>query len=293
MGLAQFPRHRTWRLLTLATLLALGVSALAMPPAQPAAGPSIAEPSIAEPSIAEPSITEVAASGLPDAPQAQTNGAQTTPIGSPLRQHNFLGIPLGPEYPPEARKWDPLINSTQHAPALSRLDTLQYALREQVRPLVLLPAFVASGYGQLADANPHYGVDAGGFGERLGTAALRQASDRLTGDGLLAALLHQDPRFYRTGSGPIKQRTFHAISQTFLRKTGDGERRRVNASGLLGHAFGSALTLAYYPRASTHFNDAAESFGTAIAGDVESKALLEFLPDLIRLSLRRNWPPNP
>lgn len=225
--------------------------------------------------------------GLPDAPVAQT-----TPSAASLRQHSFLGIPLGPGYPAEAGKWEPLINSTQYAPMLSRADTLQYALREQVRPLVLLPAFVAAGYGQLADANPHYGIDKGGFGERLGTGALRQASDRLTGDGLLAALFQQDPRFYRAGAGPIKQRTFHAIQQTFLRRTGSGQQPRINASGLLGHAFGSALTLAYYPSSSAHVSDAAASFGTAIAGDVESKALLEFLPDLIRLGLRRNWPPD-
>lgn len=194
-------------------------------------------------------------------------------------------------YPAEARKWDPLVNSNQHAPPLSRADTLAYALREQARPLVLVPAFVAAGYGQLADANPHYGVDAGGFGERLGTAALRQASDRLTGDGLLAALFRQDPRFYREGTGSIQHRTLHAVSQTFLRKTGVEETQRLNASGILGHAFGSFLTLAYYPQASAHASDAAEGFGTAVAGDVESKVLLEFLPDLVNLGLRRSRHP--
>jgi hypothetical protein len=231
-----------------------------------------------------------AAAGLPDAPGAQvaSPARQTPQPAAAGLQHNLLGIPMGPSYPAEARKWDPLINSTQHAPPLTRRDTLSYAFREQVRPLVLVPAFVAAGYGQLADANPHYGTDEGGFGERLGIAALRQASDRLTGDGLLAALFHQDPRFYRQGQGPVKQRVFDSVRQTFVRKTGTEERERINSSGILGHAFGSFLTLAYYPQSSANAGDAAKGFATAVAGDVQSKVLLEFLPDLLNLSLRRN-----
>lgn len=250
--------------------------------------------------FASPATRKAAAASndeLPSAPAVQTavqTGAPAAASSDATRQqHSFLGIPLGPKYPAEARKWDLLIDSTQHAPPLSRIDTLEYALREQSRPLVLVPAFVAAGYGQWKDANPHYGVDSGAFGERLGTAALRQASDRLMGDGALAALFRQDPRFYRQGSGPIRQRTFGAIRQTFLRRTGAQQQPRINASGIIGHAFGSALTLAYYPRASDHVSDAAASFGTAIAGDVESKVLLEFLPDLARLSLHRNWQRNP
>ncbi len=213
---------------------------------------------------------------LPNAPEVQQQRHS--------RRGTFLGIPIGPLFPSEAGKYDPLIDATQSAAPLNPVDKLKYALDEQTRAVVLVPAFVAAGYGQLADSHPHVGTDAGGFGERLGTAALRQASDRLTGDGLFAAILQQDPRFYRVGDGPYGGRMLHAVSQTLLRKTGAEGVPRVNASGLLGHAFGSALTVAYYPRSSARASVAAQTFGTAVAGDAISKVLLEFLPDLVELS---------
>ncbi len=153
----------------------------------------------------------------------------------------------------------------------------------------MFPRWSPRAGGQLLDLNPHVGVDSGGFGERIGYNMLRQASDRLTRDGVFVAAFHQDLGFYRETNGPIVHCGLRAVRQTFMRrsKSVDGGER-VNVSGILGHAFGSYLARTYYPDVSSGAGAATQGFATAVAGDMESKLLLEFRPDLLRLALRRN-----
>ncbi|HEY1966287.1 MAG TPA: hypothetical protein VGG59_15205 [Acidobacteriaceae bacterium] len=224
---------------------------------------------------------------LPDPPQAQAQltGTSQQKTG-PGKDNTFLGLHVGPAYPLYANKRDTLIHPGQHAPPLSPTDKLLYAGHEQTRWAVLMPGVISAGYGHLVDTDPHTGTDLGGFGQRLGLTMVRQATDRVSGDGVFTVLFHQDPRFYRTGRGPYVHRGLLAVKQTYVRLNDNGEERP-SFSGLLGHAFGSFLAMTYYPHESATAAIAARSFGTAVAGDMGSKLLLEFGPDALRLAFRR------
>ncbi|MFL6427237.1 MAG: hypothetical protein ACJ71S_03255 [Acidobacteriaceae bacterium] len=231
---------------------------------------------------------------LPDAPQPQAGRSpastgQSPQLTGPGRDNMVFGVHVGPAYPirPDD-KWDTIVNAGQHPETLSATDTLIYAAHEQVLPTALIPALVAAGWGQLLDLNPRVGIDAGGFGERIGYALLRQATDRLTGDGVFAAAFRQDPRFYRETNGPLVHRGLRAVRQTFIRRNSNGGGERVNASGILGHALGSYLAMTYYPDISSGAGVATKGFATALTGDMESKLFVEFMPDLLRLAFRRN-----
>jgi hypothetical protein len=240
-----------------------------------------------------------ASSSLPNAPQPQTGRTsakatqtdkQSRQMTGPGRDNIVFNVHVGPAYPVKPDdKWDTIVNAGQQPEPLSPTDTLIYAAHEQVLPTILVPALVAAGWGQLTDAHPHVGIDAGGFGERIGYAAIRQATDRLTGDGLFAAAFRQDPRFYRETNGPIVHRGLRAARQTFMRHNGNGDGgERVNASGILGHALGSYLSMTYYPDDSSSVAVATSGFATSIAGDMGSKLIQEFGPDILRLVFRRN-----
>jgi hypothetical protein len=233
-----------------------------------------------------------AVSGLPDAPQPNTDRThEKTPTQTAHRgrDNTVFGVHVGPGYPAEAGKWDIIINPGEHAQPLTAKDKVLFAAHEQVQPYVLSPALVSAAFGQVRGADPKYGTDAGGFGERFGAAMLRGATDRLTGDGLLAAAFHQDPRFYREGEGEgsILNRGLSAVRQTFVRRNDDGQGR-VNASGILGHAVANFVALSYYPSVSQHASVAARGFGIAVSADAGSKLFLEFGPDVLRLVFRRN-----
>jgi hypothetical protein len=237
------------------------------------------------------SATLCRAESLPDSPRSpqvaksgKTASAQTSSQG---RDNTVFGVHVGPGYPAEADKWDTIINPGASVRHLSATDKLLYAGHEQIQPIVFAPALLSAGWGQLTDANPHYGVDAGGFGERFGSAMLRQASDRLTGDGLFAAAFHQDPRYYREARGPYVHRGLRAVRQTFLRRNDNGVER-VNFSGILGHAAGNYLAMTYYPHVSATAGVATSGFATSVAADMGSKLLLEFGPDVLHRVFRRN-----
>jgi hypothetical protein len=231
-----------------------------------------------------------AASGLPDAPQPNTDrthekaATQTAHRG---RDNTVFGVHVGPGYPEQANKWDTIINPGERAPHLSAVDKLVYAGHEQLQPVIFAPALLSAGWGQLTDANPHYGVDAGGFGERFGSAMLRQATDRISGDGLFPVAFHQDPRYYREGDGTYVHRGLLAIRQTFLRRS-DAGTEQVNVSGILGHAAGNYLAMTYYPHVSATVGVATSGFATSVAADMGSKLIFEFGPDLLHLVFRRN-----
>jgi hypothetical protein len=224
-------------------------------------------------------------SALPDAPQPQIDSAAEQKTG-PGRDNKFLSLHLGPAFPLYANKKDTIINPGQHAPPLSGPDKLLYAVHEQTRWAVILPGLISSGYGYAVNTDPKTGTDLGGFGERLGVTMFRQATDRFSGDGLYTALFHQDPRFYRTVHGSLVHRGLRAVKQTYVRLNDEGQERP-SYSGLLGHATGSFLAMTYYPQGSDTAAVAARGFATAVGGDMGSKLLIEFGPDVLRLALRR------
>jgi hypothetical protein len=222
-----------------------------------------------------------ASSSLPNAPQPQAKISKTG------RDNTVFTVHVGPGYPAQADKWDTIIDPGERAQHLSATDKLLYAGHEQLQPVVFAPALLSAGWGQLTDANPHYGVDAGGFGERFGSAMLRQATDRISGDGIFAAAFHQDPRYYREGDGTYVHRGLLAVRQTFLRRNDEGAEQ-VNVSGILGHAAGNYLAMTYYPHVSATVGIASSGFATSVAADMGSKLILEFGPDLLHLVFRRN-----
>jgi hypothetical protein len=241
--------------------------------------------------ISLPCNADDAASGLPDAPQPDPNRTheKATQTSSRGRVNTVFGVHVGPGYPLEAGKWDIIINPGERPQPLSATDKVLFAMHEQAQAYVVAPAFISGGIGYIRGSDPQYGTDAGGFGERFGAALLRGETDRFTGDGLLAALFHQDPRFYREGegNGSIVHRGLSAARQALVRRNDDGQER-INASGILGHAVANFVALSYYPSVSQHASVALKGFGVAVSADAGSRLVQEFGPDVLRLAFRRN-----
>jgi hypothetical protein len=107
----------------------------------------------------------------------------------------------------EKRKWSDVVEPGETIPSLSAGDKLLFPIHEELRLVSWFPTFFSSGYQQLVDRDPRYGVDSGAYGQRLGAAAIRDLSMRTFSDGVLPALLHEDPRYYRKADGSFMHRT--------------------------------------------------------------------------------------
>lgn len=179
-----------------------------------------------------------------------------------------------------AEKYQKYVELGQQVPSLSGRDKIVLAFREQAKPVAFVTPFLAAGWGQLVDANPHFGVDKAGFGERLGAAALKQSSQAILSDGFAAAALREDPRFYRMGGQGIKRRILYAASRVLITRTDSGNRS-VNYSRLIGNAGAAALTMTYYPAVSANWETVWKGYGVSLSTAALGNTFREFSPDIL------------
>jgi len=169
------------------------------------------------------------------------------------------------------------------------------ALHSAIDPFYIGWAFViGGGYGELIGSNDGYGWGADGYIKRVGANYADNVNGALIGNALLPQLLHQDPRYFRMGAGPIKKRFVYAALSTVICH-GDNGKNQPNVSNVLGNFISGGISNLYYPEnergvALTFENGASVTLFGALGGQ-----LLEFGPDLARLVTRHRHkaPPAP
>jgi hypothetical protein len=176
-------------------------------------------------------------------------------------------------------KWYGVIDPGEAALPLSGKDKMAFWLHEEVEPTSLIPAFVSAGYGQLKDSDPRFGSDSGAFGERLGAAALRQASFRFFSDSLFPLITDEDPRYFRMGSGSPVARGTYAIERLVIDHKNSGIRG-INFSDTAGRLVASSLTMTYYPAVSANAGVVFKTWGVSMVGGAANNLFLEFWPDI-------------
>jgi hypothetical protein len=99
-------------------------------------------------------------------------------------------------------------------------------------------------------------------------------------EAIYPTMLHQDPRYFRRGSGSGWSRLGYAAGQIFWTHTDSGGTQ-FNVSEIAGNATAVAISTAYYPGN----RDAAQElskFASQIGVDMAANILKEFWPDLNR-----------
>jgi hypothetical protein len=146
-------------------------------------------------------------------------------------------------------------------------------------------AFMA-GVAQASDDLSGYGRGAAGYGKRLGAGLADEASAGFFTTFLFPSLLHQDPRYFRQGSGPFKSRLEHALIRPVVTRKDSGGQA-FNWSGLLGGIAASSLSNAYYPVGDRGAGPTFARVGWGVPFSALDHVIDEFGPDLERLFLRK------
>jgi hypothetical protein len=147
-------------------------------------------------------------------------------------------------------------------------------------------AALFGGQGQLTNANRSFGQGGAGFGRYFGSAY----GDLLIGDymteGVFPTLLHQDPRYFRRGTGGGWSRLGYAVGQTFWTHRDSGGTQ-FNYSEIVGNSVAVAISNAYYADNRTA-KDAVSKLGTQIGVDMAANILKEFWPEIQRKFHRKH-----
>jgi hypothetical protein len=153
-------------------------------------------------------------------------------------------------------------------------------------PFVLFGTGLQAAIGQATNEFPSYGQGASGYFKRFGASTADFALGKFMGTFAFASMLHQDPRYFREGSGPGSKRLGNALASTFVTRTDSG-KKQFNWSNVLGRLAAGGVSNLYYPSedrgAGLVFTRAAIGMGYGAAGAIFS----EFGPDIQRKLMRK------
>lgn len=207
------------------------------------------------------------------------------------------GQPTDPSQPePEAKRLFGIVPNYRTAPSIKDFKTISPKEKFKIatqdsfdRGTVILAAGFA-GVGQLTNSNPSFGQGAAGYARYFGTSY----ADFVIGDYMTEAIyptiLHQDPRYFRKGTGGTWSRLGYAMGQVFWTHADTG-RGQFNYSEILGNSTAVAISNAYYPDNRTAA-DAAARLGSQLGVDMAANILKEFWPE-IEHKLHHKHQPDP
>jgi hypothetical protein len=146
-------------------------------------------------------------------------------------------------------------------------------------PSYAIAAFF-SGISQMNNSNPSFGQGFQGYARRYASAIADQGIGNFMTEAIYPTLLHQDPRYFRRGSGSVMKRGFYAASRVMVTRTDKGNWAP-NAAELMGNATVAGIGFAYYPDGRS-FPDMMQRMWSQIGTDAVSNVLKEFWPDIKR-----------
>ena len=258
-------------------------SQTAAPDSGQAPPPATAQPSSSPPASASPAATQPPAPQSPADLKKQQHDQAERDLKAQEKQR-LLGVM--PQFQ--------VVMNGQAVP-LTGGQKWRLALHSAIDPFYIGWAFtVGGGYSEIVDSNRGYGWGDAGYFKRVGANYADNVNGALIGNALLPQILHQDPRYFRKGTGPIFKRFLYAAESTVVCR-GDNGKNQANVSNVLGNFISGGISNLYYPKEErgallTVENGISVTLFGALGGQI-----LEFGPDLNRLAHRKkkNAIPNP
>ena len=152
-------------------------------------------------------------------------------------------------------------------------------------PIWLLAAGFAGMY-QLQNEEPSFGQGVKGYFKRYGTSFVDQSMGNMLTEGVFPSLLHEDPRYFRQGTGGAWHRAGYALTRIFVTRT-DAGTKRFNFSEFIGNSIVVGVSNSYYPDDRT-VGDNLQKLGLQLGTDALSNLMKEFWPDVKRRFLQRH-----
>jgi len=177
------------------------------------------------------------------------------------------------------------VSNSSFQSSLSSGEKFRLSVQDTTDPFTFGYIAVNAGIQQANTNLAGYGQGAAGYGKRLGAGLADQASASFFKTYVFPSLLHQDPRYFRQGSGPFKRRLANAITRPVVTRNDSG-RRAFNWAELLGGIAASSLSNAYYPASNSGVGPTFKRAAAGIPFSMIDHLIDEFGPDLERKFLR-------
>ena len=167
---------------------------------------------------------------------------------------------------PDLKGYEPL--TTKEKFTIATQDTFD-------RGTIALAALFA-GQSQLSNSDQSFGHGIEGYTHRWAASYADFAIGNYMTEGVYPALLHQDPRYFRRGTGSFWGRLGYAVRQIVWTRTDSGGSQ-FNYSEIVGNSTAVAISMAYRPDSRTA-PDALSMVATQIGVDTAANIVKEFWP---------------
>jgi hypothetical protein len=205
-------------------------------------------------------------------PAYEGDGTQTKRILGIIP--NFRSVSVNQHLPPETVK-EKFVDATQ--------DSFDYSS-------VVLPAVVA-GFNQARNATPEFHQGAAGYGRYFWHSFVDQTQENYWVEFIVPAIAHEDTRYYTLGYGGFKKRAVYSLSRVIITRD-DAGKETFNSGEVLGAAFSSALSNAYYPPAERTVGNTLDQYVLNVGIDAGTYLFKEFWPDINHRLFHAAKPPG-
>ena len=117
---------------------------------------------------------------------------------------------------------------------------------------------------------------------------LFRSDGTIIGNGLLPAILHQDPRYFRLGHGTVTHRLLYALATNVICKHDNTHKWEPNYSNVGGNIISGAISNLYYPSSGSGIGETFTNGLTVTAEGGAGSIFQEFWPDISRKFLHKD-----
>ena len=157
-----------------------------------------------------------------------------------------------------------------------------------IAPSAFAKTAFTAGIDQAKDSPEEWGQGMAGYGRRFAHKYTNRGMENAFGF-LVAAPLHQDPRYFRAEESGLVHRVLHAARSSFITRTDSGGES-LAAWRLAGNFGAQVVSNAWRPERQRTISDTLHRGTVSIGYDVISNLLKEFWPDIRQKVLRRDTP---
>jgi hypothetical protein len=174
------------------------------------------------------------------------------------------------------------------AVSMSAKQKMSLAFRSAVDPFTFAAGFVAAGYREVRHDDPGFGWGSAGYFKRSGAAYLDTFDATMIGNGILPALLREDPRYFRLGHGSVMRRILYAMFSNVACKQDKSRKWGPNIAGVGGNIIAGYISNLYYPSQGAGWGRAVDNGMLVTAEGNIATILNEFWPDISRKLFHKN-----
>jgi hypothetical protein len=161
------------------------------------------------------------------------------------------------------------------------------ALRSAVDPITFVVAAADAAGSQMSDRFPAYGQGMQGYAKRFGASYTDSFNGTMLSGAVFPSVFHQDPRYFRKGTGPFLPRLLYAISTT-VRAKNDNGKWMPNYSNILGNLAAGGISNLYYPSADRGAGLTVQRAFVVTAEGALGSIFVEFWPDISSRLFKRH-----